>query len=362
DLVCIQYTSGTTGFPKGCLTTHDYWLALARTVYDQTAFRAGDVTVTAAPLSYMDPTWILTLCLVRDMELVILPRFSASTFWRDVARGGVTWFYCLGTMPLLLLKQPADESVDRGHRVRFVLCSGIDARRHREIEERWGCPWREIYGSTEIGAGLMVPLDDSASVGSGSLGRSVPEREAAIVGPDGRSVEDGQTGELLFRGEHMMRGYHRDPEATARWCSDGWAHTGDLAFRDERGYIHLAGRIKDMIRRGGENISAAEVESVLCQHPAVRAAACVPVPDELRGEEVKAFVQLQPGETATSTPPDLLLEFARQKLASFKVPRYVEYVERFPLTPSERIEKSRLLASKPDQRVGAYDAVSRSWS
>jgi crotonobetaine/carnitine-CoA ligase len=194
------------------------------------------------------------------------------------------------------------------------------------------------------------------------MGRPVPEREVRIAGPDDRALGDGQTGELVFRGKHMMRGYHRDPEATARWCRDGWAHTGDLAFRDERGYIHLAGRIKDMIRRGGENISAAEVESVLCQHPAVRAAACIPVPDELRGEEVKVFVQLQPGESAASTPPDLLLEFARQKLAPFKVPRYVEYVERFPLTPSERVEKSRLLASKPDQRVGAYDAVSGSWS
>ncbi|HJU66532.1 MAG TPA: AMP-binding protein, partial [Gemmatimonadaceae bacterium] len=302
------------------------------------------------------------LCLLRGMELLILPRFSASTFWREIAVAGVNWFYCLGTMPLLLLKQPADQAVDRKHHVRFVLCSGIDPRRHRDMERRWGCPWREIYGSTEIGSGLMVPLDDSASVGSGAMGHAVPGREARIVGPDDRPFSDGEIGELVFRGEHMMRGYHRDPDATARWCRDGWAHTGDLAYRDERGYIHLTGRLKDMIRRGGENISAVEVESVLCQHPAVRAAACVPVPDELRGEEVKVFVQLQPGESDSSAPPELLLEFVRQKLAPFKVPRYVEYVKRFPLTPSERIEKARLLASKPDQRIGAYDAATRSWS
>jgi crotonobetaine/carnitine-CoA ligase len=362
DPVTVQYTSGTTGFPKGCLLTHEYWLTVAETTYDLSAFRAGDVTITAAPLSYMDPTWILALCLMTGMELVILPRFSATTFWQSVRETGVTWFYCLGTMPLLLRKQPPDPVLDRAHRVRFVLCSGIPVALHHELEARWGCPWREIYGMTEIGSGLMVPLEDTASVGSGSVGKPTRGREARIVGADERSVPDGAVGELVLRGSGMMLGYFDNAEATAQWRRDGWAHTGDLAYRDERGNIHLAGRLKDMIRRGGENVSAVEVECVLTEHPAVRAAACVPVPDDLRGEEIKAFVQLQPGESPSSATPEALLAFARGRLAPFKVPRYVEYVDRFPLTASERIEKSRLLALKPDHRVGAYDALTQSWS
>jgi crotonobetaine/carnitine-CoA ligase len=168
-------------------------------------------------------------------------------------------------------------------------------------------------------------------------------------------------GELVVRGKPMMVGYWNRPEATAEKIRGGWLHTGDLVTRDERGYFHIVGRLKDMIRRGGENISAAEVEGVLAEHPAVRAAAVVPVPDELRGEEVKAFVQLQPGAAPELLAPEALLGFVRERLAPFKVPRFVEYVDDFPRTPSERIEKHKLLALREDHREGAYDAVAGAW-
>jgi crotonobetaine/carnitine-CoA ligase len=137
-------------------------------------------------------------------------------------------------------------------------------------------------------------------------------------------------------------------------------HTGDLAYRDPSGWYHLVGRIKDMIRRGGENIAAAEVEAVLAQHPAVRSAAAVPVPDEVRGEEVKAFLELQPG--CERTDPQQILDFARAHLAAFKVPRFLEYVGTMPRTPSERIAKHVLLARCDDQRRGSYDATTGSWA
>jgi crotonobetaine/carnitine-CoA ligase len=184
-----------------------------------------------------------------------------------------------------------------------------------------------------------------------------------VVDPaQGGEIVDGGIGELQLRGPAMMSGYWRHGEATARFFQDGWARTGDLVYRDARGYFHLVGRLKDMIRRGGENIAAAEVEAVLCEHPAVRAAACVPVPDPDRGEEVKAFVQLVSGVTPDDAPPAVLVDFVRQRLAPFKVPRFIEYVESFPMTPSERIAKHRLLAARADQRAGAWDAAAGQWA
>lgn len=347
DVVTLQYTSGTTGLPKGCLLSHGYWLELGTRMWRSTTWTPDDVVLTAQPFYYMDPTWNLMLCLLGTMPLVILPRFSASTFWRSVRDQRVTFFYCLGAMPMLLLKQPKDPAVDRGHRVRFVLCSGIPRELHAAIEARWGCPWRETYGTTELGVVTMVPQEDQASVGTGDLGRVVPGKEIRI--------ED--TGELLVRGAGLMTGYWNQPAATEAWGGRaGWAHTGDLVSRDGAGRLRLVGRLKDMIRRGGENVSAVEVEMVLCEHPGVRAAACVPVPDEVRGEEIKAFVQLAAGQTAVTLPPRALLAHVRARLADFKVPRYVEYVEELPMTPSERVAKHELLARKADQRQGAWDA------
>ncbi len=336
DLVNLQYTSGTTGFPKGCMLTHGYWLRLAELAAGFTGAGPGDVDLTTQPFSYMDPQWNTVLCLMAGIPLVILPRFSASTFWRSVREEGVTFFYLLGTMPIYLFRQPEDPQ-DRANRVRLVLCSGIVAELHAAFERRWGAPWREAYGMTETGVDLVVPADDGTCVGSGAIGVPVPGKHVEIV-----------DGEIVVTGSPMMLGYWNAPGATAERIRDGRLYTGDLGRRDERGYFHLVGRRKDMIRRGGENIAAAEVEAVLARHPAVRAAAVVAVPDELRGEEVKAFVQV-----GAAVPPRELVAFVRQRLAAFKVPRFVEYVDEFPMTPSERIAKHLL----PSGRDNEYDTL-----
>ncbi|TCO47368.1 AMP-binding protein [Actinocrispum wychmicini] len=338
DLVNLQYTSGTTGFPKGCMLTHDYWLGLAEHARDWIGARENDVDLTAQPFSYMDPQWNTVLCLKAGIPLVILPRFSASTFWRSVRDEGVTFFYLLGTMPVYLLRQPPDP-LDWDHRVRIVMCSGIVPDLHRTLEDRWGVPWREAYGSTETGFDLAVPIDDDTCVGSGAVGSPVEGKRAKLV-----------DGELAISGAPMMQGYWNAPEATASKVRDGWLYTGDLARQDDRGYFHLVGRSKDMVRRSGENIAAAEVEAVLAQHPDVHAAAVVPVPDELRGEEVKAFVQL-----ARPVPAKDLIAFVRERLAPFKVPRFVQYVDSFPMTPSERIAKHMLPTGRDDEYDGTKD-------
>ncbi|MET7332349.1 AMP-binding protein [Nonomuraea sp. NPDC005650] len=341
EIANFQYTSGTTGFPKACMLTHGYWLRTAQLIADQAHLRDDDVMLIAQPYSYIDPQWAALFCLVGGIPLVVLPRFSASGFWASAREHGATITYVLGSMPLLLHKQPPHPR-DRDNRMRLVLCSGIRPDLHQAFEERWGAPWRELYGSTESGPDLGVPVDAVETVGTGAMGLAYPGKEVTL---------DAETGEILVRGTPMMNGYWNHPEATAHAFRDGWYHTGDLGFRDERGYIHHAGRVKDMVRRGGENISCAEVEGVLTQHPAVLQAALVPIPDELFGELPKAFIQLRPGHAPDAETARSVIDHARERLARFKIPEYVEFVARFTLTPSSRIEKRHLLSPERDQRA-----------
>ncbi len=362
-IATLQYTSGTTGFPKGCVLTHAYWLTLARAAQGASELGPNDVVLATTPFCYMDPTWNLLMCLMVGCPLVVLPRFSPSTFWRTVRENGVTFFYCLGTMPMFLLKQPEDATQERSHRVRLVLCSGIPAQFHVEFERRWECPWREAYGTTEVGAATLTHLAETDTVGSGSMGRLLDGWQARVVDPGkGAEAAVDEPGELVLRGPAMMQGYWNNPDATAAYLRDGWAHTGDLVRRDARGYFYLVGRLKDMVRRSGENIATAEVEAVLAEHSAVRAAACVGVPDDLRGEEVKAFLVPQPGVTATTETAEHVLAHARRRLAAFKVPRYITFVDALPLTASEKVAKHELLRSAGNPRQGVYDAVRHTWS
>jgi len=361
DVTNFQYTSGTTGFPKACLLPHGYWLRTAWLTAIDAELRGDDVVLIAQAFSYMDPQWCAVMCLIGGLPLVVLPRFSASGFWPAVREHGATLTYVLGTMPLLMLKQPP-HPLDRQNRMRLVLCSGIAPGQHEAIEERWGVPWREIYGSTESGLDLSVPLSAAETVGTGAMGHPPPGKEVRVADEQGDTVPDGTVGEILIRGKPMMLGYWNQPDATARVFRGGWFHTGDLGFADAAGWIHHAGRLKDMIRRGGANISSAEVEGVLAQHPAVVTAALVPIPDELFGELPKAFVQLQPGQPGDAEVARSILDHARGQLADFKVPAYLEFVDSFPLTPSARIRKQELLTPGRDQRSGAFDAAADAWT
>jgi acyl-CoA synthetase (AMP-forming)/AMP-acid ligase II len=359
SLVNLQYTSGTTGFPKGCMLSHAYWLELGVRTSELMDCKPDDVDLTVQPFYYMDPQWNLALCLLNGIPLVIAPKFSVSKFWPTVHGEGVTFFYCLGTIPLFLLKQPENPALERGHKLRFVSCSGIVSQFHALFESRFGVPWREGFGMTETGVDIAVSIS-SESVGSGSIGKPVSGKQARIIRTEESGLEtvlpDGETGELVVSGGVMMQGYWNRPEDTARALKGGWMHTGDLAYRDANGDYFLVGRLKDMIRRGSENIAAVEVEAVICEHEHVLMAAVVPEKDEARGEEVKAFVQLSPG---ASLEPAELLEFLRPKLARFKLPRYVAFVDSFPLTPSEKIAKHKL--NSPEYAVRTFDVLEETW-
>lgn len=358
----VQYTSGTTGRPKGCVLSNRYWNRIAsHLVRDEPYIGPDDTMLTAQPFYYMDPMWNVATALLGGAKLVVLERFRPSLFWSKVREHGVTFFYCLGAMPTLLLNMAPTEH-DRRHRVRAIYCSAIPGPLHERLEQRWGVAWLELFGMTETGLDIRMRVDEHDQlVGTGCIGRVVGDREARVIDPEGRQLPRGEVGELVLRGVGMMDGYYRNPEATAEVFRGGWLHTGDMVRMDEDGLIFYVGRGKEMIRRSGENISATELEEVLCLHPEVRVAACVPVPDPIRQEEVKAYVVLNDDATSAAVTPETLSQFCAERLAYFKVPRYWAFRDELPRTPSERIAKAVLRDEQDDPRSGSYDRVTQAW-
>ncbi|KPL53261.1 AMP-binding protein [Prosthecomicrobium hirschii] len=355
-LLNLQYTSGTTGLPKGCLLTHRYWV----TVGTVNAYRDGldyRRILAATPFFYMDPQWLLLMAMLQRATLFVARRQSASRFmqWIREYRINFTLF------PEIVFKRPSEPDDPKNEIIRVnVYHLGRDI--HAELEKRFDFVAREAYGMTEIGSGMFMPIEAVHMVGSGSCGRPSPFRRARIVSPDGTVLGDDQVGELQISGPGILLGYHNRPEATAAAFDGEWFRTGDMARRDENGFYYIVGRLKDMIRRAGENIAANEVEAVLRQVPEVADAAVVPVPDDTRGEEVKAYVVLRDGYTADVVPPRLLLDSCAQKLARFKVPRYITYRDTLPMTASGKIAKHILLNEDKLKATETFDAVENRWS
>ena len=354
----LQYTSGTTGFPKACVLTDAYWLRLGWLAAEAAEIRGDDVVLTSQPCSYIDPQWQTMMCLVTGATLVVLPRFSARSFMASVRDHGVTFIYVLGTMPVILYKQPETAS-DKEHALRMVLVSGMPPGLHAAFEQRWGVPWREIFGMTETGLDLSVPASATETVGTGAIGKPVATKQVAVAGPDGAHLPPGEVGELVVQGTPMLLRYHNRARETAETVVDGWLHTGDLVRQDEEGWVYIVGRLKDMVRRAGENIAAAEVEGVISKHDAVEMCAVVGVPDPVMEEEVKVFIKPRDPSVDRTEAARSIADYTRVRLASFKVPRFIEFVEEFPMTPSERISKPQL--KRPDSRTGAFDAVEDRW-
>lgn len=355
DLLNIQYTSGTTGFPKGCMLTQRYWLTIGKV----NARRDGRIygrILAATPFFYMDPQWLLLMSFYQRGTLYVAARQSASRFMEWVRRYRINFTL----FPELVYKQPPTPQ-DPDNEIVRVNMYGVRREFHADLERRFDFVAREAFGMTEIGSGMFMPIEATDMVGSGSCGLPAPFRECRVADMDGNTLPPGEVGELLVRGPGILLGYYRKPEATAAAFHGDWFRTGDLFRQDERGYFYIVGRVKDMIRRAGENIAAREVEAVLCQLPEIAEAAAVPVPDETRGEEVKAYVVLQPGVAPRDMPPEQILAHCSAGLASFKVPRYLEYRPSLPKTPSEKIAKHVLKAESPDLRRGSWDRVAGRW-
>lgn len=354
DLAVLLYTSGTTGNPKGCMASHYYFVNLAHIEAELFDLKAGDRVFTAQPFYYMDPQWNTLMVLTRNATLAFAERFSTSKFWDEVRQYGITCFYCIGSMTSFLFNMPPSE-LDKKHNLRYVQTSGMPQRMHEAWEKRFNVPVYEVYASTETACDIAVAPGMERKIGTSYIGLPVYYREAKVVDENDSEVPPGEVGEIVLRrARGMMTGYYKDSEATEYAFRGGWFHSGDLGYRGEDGGYHFVGRKKDIIRRGGENISASSLEQVLMSHPKIREAAVIPVPDKIRGEEVKSYVVLKPGETAAY---EEIANFCEQNMAAFKVPRYFEFRNSLPKTPSERVQKKKLIEEKADLTQDCYDRL-----
>lgn len=356
DLLNIQYTSGTTGFPKGCMLTQRYWSILSAVTAERLSRRPHNV-LAAQPFYYMDPQWLLLMSLRIGGTLFVAPKASSSRFMGWVRTYGIE--FCI--FPDVVMKLPVQPD-DADNSLKAAAMFGLAPGLHDALQQRFGLVAREGYGMTEIGSALITPLEVRDMVGTGTCGVASPFRETSIRDLDGNPVGDGEVGELWVRGPGLMLGYWNKPDANAEvFREGGWFRTGDLFRRDARGFHYIVGRLKDMIRRSNENIAAREVEAVLMTYPDIREVAVIPVPDQDRGQEVKACIVLKEDVTRDAFRLDDFFAHCAAQLAPFKIPRFIEIRHDLPKTPSDKVAKHVLVSEKPDLRVGAFDRSNGSW-
>jgi len=345
DDAIIIYTSGTTGKPKGCLLTHGNLIANARQISEWLTFTDRDRLLTIMPLFHMNAVSVTTMsALYAGGSTVVSPKFSASQFWKIVSDYRVTSFGSVATMlSMLLSKYP--EGVPEGlmtSQLRFAMCGSapVPAEVMKKFEETFNCPVVEGYGLSESTCrSTFNPPDERRRHGSCGLPIG---NEMKVVDEDDREVANGQLGEIVLRGENILKGYYKNPQATASAFRNGWFHTGDIGYRDEDGYFFIVDRKSDMIIRGGENIYPREIDEVLYQHPEVAAAATIGIPDQLYGEEVAAFVVPKDGSQVTEAE---LIAYCTERLADYKCPKSIRIVKDIPKGPTGKLLK-RELASR----------------
>ena len=351
----LLYTSGTTGRPKGCRLSNAYFLRAGQWYAELDgvcAVRPGsERIITPLPLNHVNAMAFSTMVvLTAGGCLVQLDRFHPKSWWRSVRDSGATIVHYLGVMPAMLLSAPATAH-DRDHQVRWGFGAGVDKNNHAPFEQRFGFPLVEAWAMTETGAAACVMAHrEPRHVGTSCFGKPGSSMELRLVDEDGRDVPAGVPGELLVRSSgadprrFFFSGYLKNDEATAEAWQDGWLHTGDMVRRDEQGSLYFVDRKKNVIRRSGENISAVEVESVLNQHPAVKAAGVAATPDDVRGDEVLACVvthhSIADDERAAVAAG--IVDHALARLAYYKAPGYVAFVDALPLTGSQKLQRGEL--------------------
>lgn len=345
----MLYTSGTTGQPKGCILTNTYFLEAGRWYADAGGLCAlesdGERMITPLPIFHMNAmAYSLMAMIAVGGCLTVLDRFHPSTWWQSVRDSGATCLHYLGVMPTMLMgAEPSGD--DRNHTVRFGFGAGVDPKLHAAFEDRFGFPLVEAWAMTETGAGAVICANAlPRRVGESCLGRLGPTVEARIADDAGRDG-DGP-GELLVRhaGDDprhgFFAGYFKNAEATDAAWQEGWFHTGDIVRRDPDGYFFFVDRLKNVIRRSGENIAAVEVESFLCRHPAVASAGVAAVPDAVRGDEVMACLVVKD----TSADATEIVRWCLTQMAYYKAPGYIAFVDALPVTATQKVQRATLKA------------------
>jgi crotonobetaine/carnitine-CoA ligase len=359
DEPCVFiYTSGTTGFPKGVMHSQRNLVVAGEGFVQRMHLQPDDRLLCILPMFHVNALFYsLAGALAAGATLILVPRFSAGRFWHDVARHRATEANTIAAVSNILLRRPRSEFVP-GHTLRKIYGAPFTAETYEVFGREFGVPTLiEGYGMSEIPGVLNNPFAGPHEVGSMGQPSRHPDpavrlAQVRIVDDDGRDLPDGQTGELWVKTPIVMLGYYRDPEQTAAAFSDGWFRTGDLAWRDADGFYWFVARRKDIIRKRGENISGAELDRVIEAHPQVLQAAAIPVPDPLGEDEILVAVVPKAGATLDAAA---LASWCRERLAAIKVPRYVAFVDRLPLTPTHRVAKFKLREQADALRARATD-------
>ncbi|HEU5319581.1 MAG TPA: AMP-binding protein, partial [Methylomirabilota bacterium] len=356
----LLYTSGTTGRPKGCVLTNLYYLnagAWYRDLGGVLAMEPGrERFYNPLPLFHMNHQAVTATCAILTAGCLILPeRFSPARWWPEVAATRATIVHYLGVVPPLLLNQPVT-SVERAHRVKFGLGAGVEPELHPVFEERFGFPLVEVWGMTETGR-IFADHVEPRQVTTRAFGRPAGGLEARVVDEHDREAPRGTEGELLVRWSGpegprhgFFAGYLKNPEATEEAWRGGWFHTGDVVRRMPDDMLVFVDRKKNIIRRAGENIAAAEVEAALQAHEAVAQVAVLAVPDEIREEEVMACVVAMPGAAPGRALAETLVAWCLERLAYYKAPGFILFVDRLPTTGTQKVQKTEIFPRGEDPR------------
>ncbi len=371
DPCAFLFTSGTTGKPKCCVLSNEYFLGVGRWYISQGGMAAvtdgAEILLTPLPMFHMNALACSTVAMILNGGAIVpLDRFHARRWWRSVADSGATIVHYLGVMPAVLLKLD-EEPAERAHRLKFGFGSGVDARHHEVFERRFGFPLIEGWAMTETGGGgVTSSAQGPRHIGQRCMGRPTATMEYRIVDDAATDVPLGQPGELLVRtrGANPRRGffteYLKDEAATREAWAGGWFHTGDVV-RSDGELLFFVDRKKNIVRRSGENIAVIEVEGVLDTLPAIAGAAVAPVPDDLRGEEVLALIKLRdPQPRGGEAARNLAQEIARacaERLAYFKVPGYIAFVDTLPVTATQKLQRTetRAMAARLVEASGTVD-------
>jgi acyl-CoA synthetase (AMP-forming)/AMP-acid ligase II len=372
----VLYTSGTTGRPKGCVLSHRYELAAGAWYATRDGLssfgEACERLYNPLPVFHVNASIFSFFCVMLKGNCQIqTDRFQTARWWTEVRESRATVVHYLGVVVPMLLGQP-ESPQERDHQVRFAIGAGVEPQRHAIFEARFGFPLIEIWGMTEM-VRAMIDNRPPRQVGTRAFGRAQPGVEVRLVDDADVDVADGTDGEMVIRHsaatprKDFFSGYLDDPAATEQSWRGGWFHTGDIVTRTPDGMLHFVDRRKNIIRRSGENIAAAEVEALLQTHPLVEHVAVLAVPDEIREEEVLACLVLRgvPASTAEVEAVDAavraLFDFCNARLAYYKAPGWVWVTDHIPTTATQKIQKHQIFPPGVDPRGLAGMRDLRSW-
>ncbi len=334
----ILYTSGTTGLPKGAVLPHQAYVSAGNDMVRSLEVSADDRIMVFLPLFHANPQmYAVTSTLMAGATMVLLPKFSASRFFEDAITYGATGFTYVGTVLSILEKQHPGER--RGHQLRWCVGGGAPDRVWREIENRFSIRVNELYGMTETGGWVTMNTSDETRLGS--VGRPRQGVEISIRDPEGQPLGVREKGEITASSSvegMFFTEYWNNPESTAATLKQGWLYTGDRGYLDEDGYLYFDGRVKELIRRGGEMIAPTEIEQQLLKHAAVKDCAVLGVPDEIMGEEIKAVIV-----TSHPVTPEALQNFLTGRIPDYMIPRLFGFVDEIPKTETQKIKRHELV-------------------